>query len=221
MNLTVMTGDRPFVIKEAWRRHACVYMNLYGVPLHGSEKLHPNGTNLWEEFQHFKYRFVVDNHSPWERCAKDEAFSDVAFVLATTALNESTRLWTLYEDRHGNKKAFKNVFFFGAEIDDVTELGYIVKGKVWLGRLDQDAISLADKHKLETLGNMNSPLGLKRPKEEPDKELDRLEALRRTGQDALLKEIAEKIPKCFKNYRVCADVLGVAARERARCSTHT
>ena len=200
------TRDKPLVIKEAWLRHACLYMNLYGVPLDESKILSPNGTKLWNEFQGFKYRFVVDNHSPWEKFAKDETYAGVAFVLATTAKNERDRLLTLFEDDHGHRKEFSNVFFFGAQIDEVTEQGYMVKGKVMLERLDRDAISLKDKGKLDTIGSMLSPLGFRRPKEEPDKELERLQALRQRGQDVLQKDIEDKAPKCFKNYRLSAEV---------------
>ena len=98
------------------------------------------------------------------------------------------------------------MFFFGAEIGEVTEHGYMVKGKVSLERLDRDAISLADKGKLDTMGNMLSPIGFRRPKDEPDKELQRLEALRQRGQDALQKEIKDKAQKCFKNYRLSTEV---------------
>lgn len=181
-------------------------MNLYGVPLPNSEKLHPNGTKLWDEFQDFKYRLVVDNHEPWEKFAKDREYSDVAFVLATTALNERDRLLTLFEDPKGNRREFRNVFYFGAEIDEVTEQGYLVKGTVSLGRLDRDAISLFDKAKLESTGSMLSPLGFRRPREEPDEELERVGALRKRGEDALESEIKARAPKCFRNYRLSTEV---------------
>jgi hypothetical protein len=197
--------DKPLVIKEAWLRHAYLYMNLYGVPLDGSKILSPNGTKLWDELQSFKYRFVVDNHSPWEKFAKDETYAGVAFVLATTAKNERDRLLTLFEDDHGHRKEFSNVFFFGAKIDKITEKGYM-QGNVMLERLDRDAISLKDKGKLDTIGNMLSPLGFRRPMDEPDEELERLKVLRQRGQDALQKEIEDKAQKCFKNYRLCTEV---------------
>jgi hypothetical protein len=197
------------VIKETWLRHACLYMNLYGVPLDGSKILSPSGTKLWDELQSFKYRFVVDNHSPWEKFAKDETYADVAFVLATTALNEKNKLFALCEDAQGHRKAFQNVFLFGAEIDEVTEQGYMVKGRLSLERLDRDTISLKDKAKLDTIGTLESefnPLGFKRPKEESDKELERLKVLRQLGQDVLQKEIEAKAQKCFKDYRLSTEV---------------
>ena len=69
------------------------------------------------------------------------------------------------------------MFLFGAEIDEVTDQGHMVKGKLSLERLDRDTISLKDKVKLDTIGTLESkfnPLGFNRPKEEPDKELERL-----------------------------------------------
>jgi hypothetical protein len=123
INLSVATSDKPLVIKAAWLRHACLYMNLYGVPLDGPNSLHPNGIKLWDELQSFKYRLVVDNNSPWEKHAKDDAYSDIAFIVATTVLNERDQLLTLYEDCHGHRKEFYNVFFFGAEIDEVAAQG--------------------------------------------------------------------------------------------------
>ena len=173
------TCNRPLVIKEAWLRHASLHMNLYGVPRDESKILSPKGTKLWDELQSFKYRLVVDNHSPWEKFAKDEAYAGVAFILATTALNENNKFLALCEDRQGHRKAFQNVFLFGAEIDEVTEQGHMVKGKLSLERLDRDTISLKDKDKLRTIGTIKSefnPLGFKRPEEEPDKELERLKA---------------------------------------------
>ncbi|MBP9902406.1 MAG: hypothetical protein KBH45_13160 [Verrucomicrobia bacterium] len=181
-------------------------MNLYGVPQDWSEKLHPNGKKLWDEFQRFKYRLIVDNHSPWERFAKDEAYSDVAFVLGTTVMNERDKLLTLFENHHGHRKDFPNVFFFLAEIDDITEQGYLLKGTVSLERLDRGAVSVADKTKLASVGSILSPIGFSRPKEEPDEELERLTALRQHGQVALRREIEAKTPKCFRNYRLSTEV---------------
>jgi hypothetical protein len=75
-----------------------------------------------------------------------------------------------------------------------------------LERLDRDAISLADKNKLSTMGNMLSPLGFRRPKDESDNELQQLAILRQRGRDVLQKEIKNEAKKCFKNYRQSADV---------------
>ena len=113
-------------------------------------------------------------------------------------LNERDKLSTIYEDRHGHLKVFENVFLFGAEINEVTEDGYIVKGRVLLERLDQDAISITDKTKDEPASD--------RPKDEPNTELERLEKLRQCGQTALQSAITEKISKCYKDYRLCIDV---------------
>ena len=215
------------MIQEAWLRHRCLYMNLYGVPLDGSKYAHPNGVKLWDELQSFKFRLVVDNHTPWEKFAKDEAYADVAFILATTALNEKNKLLALCEDGQGHRKAFQNVFLFGAEIDEVTEQGHIVKGRLSLERLDRDIISLKDKGKLDTIGTLKNefnPLGFKRPKEESDKELERLKALRQLGQDVLHKEIEAKAQKCFKNYRFSTEVARMSLAlllEKESAARHT
>jgi hypothetical protein len=193
-----MICEKPPVIKGAWLRHARQYLNLYGVPLANLDSLHPNGRDLWEQLQSHKYRLIVDNQVPWEKKAKDKTFADVAFILGTTSLNERDQLATLHEDRRGHRKLFENVFLFEADISEVTEQGYILKGHLSLSRLDDDAISTTDKTK-------DTPAS-ERAKEEPENELERLAVVRQRGPDTLANEIKIKLPHCYKNYRLCIEV---------------
>jgi hypothetical protein len=192
---------QPLIIRQSWLDHEGLIMNLYGRPLPASTKLHHRGIKLWDEIQSFNERFVVDNHQPWERYARLRANERIAFILGTTVLNERSQLLSVFEDSKGQRKVFHNVFLFGAENLEVNGNGYIFRGRLVLDRLDDAMLSLKDREKLRTLGDFCSPQSFSNPKEEPDPEILRLNALITEGADALLKRIQDDVPHCFRDYR--------------------
>jgi hypothetical protein len=125
----------------------------------------------------------------------------------------------VFEDAQGHRKAYRNVFLFNAEISEVTERGYIVKGTLNLDRLDDALFSLYDRKKLTSIGDFDSLYGFRRPKEEPIIELERLkriiraEFLQRLGVRAgcplgmgLPQLIKTSALESFQDYRTSCNV---------------
>jgi hypothetical protein len=213
----MITMQRPLTIKQRWLDHARAVLNLYGNPLPAARG-HPHGQNLWHEIQALRERFIVDNHIPWEKYAKDLRHSEFGFILGTTVLNESPVLLHLIENPGGLRKVYPNVFHFGADLE-VDATGRVLRGHLLIDRLDEDLMSLLDRDKLATLGNFSSALGIKKPFDECGPELFRLvnpvrqqlllRLRKQCGLGAsagLLHQIQSKGARCFKDYRQCIEV---------------
>lgn len=141
----------PMVLQDAWLRHDRTILNLYARPQ--PCPLHPKSKNLWEEIQKFSEKFIVDNHVPWSQYARRKECANTAFVLGTSALNENTKLMSIFEEPGGKRRAHRNVFLFGPRDLEYDQRGCLLNGKLVIDRLDETAISVFDRGKLSTFGD--------------------------------------------------------------------
>jgi hypothetical protein len=162
--------------------------------------MHQNGAILWDEIQSYKHRWIVDNHTPFGKLASNPEFSDTAFILGTTVLNEHANPILLFETLSGKRKAFVNVFHFSVPRID---------GEYWLAidRVDRAYLSIHNRERIIADANF------KNPRDESIRQLNAIRSVmrmcimwmlyKRAGfrvGSSLLQAIRGLVPQCFKNY---------------------
>lgn len=194
-----------YVIDRDWREHDRLLMdfdsNHLEVPF-----MHVNGGGLWDEIRSYKQRWVVDNNTPFERLAGSPEFSDTAFIVGTTVLNERAQPILFFEKLSDERKAFVNVFYFSVP---------------WLHGEYRLAIDRADRayFSLHNRDKVVADAGFKNPRDESAESLNDLRlinwrcilwmAYRRAGLSlgpSLAESVRGLAPRCPKNYRLSAKV---------------
>lgn len=139
--------------------------------------------NLWRVIHEYEEKFIVDNHVPWERCARSNR--DVAIILGTAILNETAQTSKIFLRCDGRAKSQRNVFVFKPWYLDYAPDARIVSGRLLIDRLDDLLIHQYRKEKLIVLGDNRL---LRNPTEEVASELGVLQSLIREHALALLAE---------------------------------